>query len=223
MLVRMDRLRIAPQGRYAVLAAVLITVIVSLLVTWYWTVPLWLALAGLLYIFRDPGRTTPALPLGVVSPADGRVISVSTAHDPYIQRQALLIRVQMTYLGSYIIRSPIEGKVTDQWYEVAPAAQRDGAVDGAAHAEGQARRCRAIWIKTDEGDDVTLVIHRRCPFCQPQFYSATGERVGHGHRCGFLFGGGMIDLFVPDNTRLDCSAGDRVLAGSDIMATLVHK
>lgn len=211
-----------------VLVLLLVAVAVALVAGLSWSVPVWLVAAVAAYMLRDPPRVTTSAPLALVSPVDGRVLSVGASTDPFLHREALLIRMRMNRWGAFVIRSPIEGKVFEQWFVSGVAQSLKGggkAADGTGKRAGiKAAGRRAAWIKTDEGDDVTLVIQRMCWFCRPRLQIATGERVGHGQRCGFLLGGGaLVDLFVPATARLDCSAGDRVLAGSAIISTLVHK
>lgn len=221
MAIETEQMRIAPQGRPIVLVIAVAAVIAAMTAGLWWSVPVWLALLLAAYMLRDPVRTTTSAPLALVSPVDGRVYSVGAAIDPYLHRDAYLIRMRMNLRGAYVIRSPIEGKVYDQWFAAAGAAAAPAAD---RPADTGAERRRAVWIKTDEGDDVTLVMHPGCRLCRPRFRAATGERVGHGQRCGFLLGGGaLVDVYVPPTSRLDCSAGDSVLAGSTIISTLVHK
>jgi phosphatidylserine decarboxylase len=227
MAIKTEYVRVAPQGRLIVALAVVAAFVVAVVAGAAWSIPLWLLALGLLYALRDPVRVTPSVPMAVVSPVDGRIISVGATTDYYVQRQAYRIRMRMSRRGAYVIRSPMEGKVVEQWF----TAQTGAGAKEAAHpadqgksGSKQAPRCRCAWIRTDEDDDITLAIYPRCLFCSPHFDFAAGGRVGHGQRCGFLLGGGVIvDVFVPATSRLDCSAGDRVMAGSDIIATLIHK
>jgi phosphatidylserine decarboxylase len=50
-----------------------------------------------------------------------------------------------------------------------------------------------------------------------------GERVGQGQRCGYLHLGGLIELYLPHNARVLARINDRVRAGQDVVAQLVHK
>ena len=50
--------------------------------------------------FRDPERTIPAEPLGVVSPVDGVVTLVEEADDPALNRRALRIRLRVAFFGA---------------------------------------------------------------------------------------------------------------------------
>ncbi|MCH9049220.1 MAG: hypothetical protein IH836_09870, partial [Proteobacteria bacterium] len=75
-----------------------------------------------LFLLRDPQRTIPSLPLAILSPVEGRVIQIDEVDDPWlsqqgINRQAKRIRIKMSSLDVYSLRSPVEGKVMEQWAE----------------------------------------------------------------------------------------------------------
>ena len=55
----------------------------------------WLALAFVVQFFRDPARPIPSETDAVLCPADGRIVKVEKARDPYADRDALLISVFM--------------------------------------------------------------------------------------------------------------------------------
>ena len=158
-----------------------------------------------LYLFRDPERVIPALPLAVVSPVDGEVIAVDAVEDPYLQRASTLITLRMNPSGVYITRSPTEGKVLQP-----PNMANNGQAPF------------GVWLQTDEGDDVVMVVGRGRLHSNPRCYIRFGERIGQGMRCGFVPLGGRVDVYVPQNSRVSVTAGDRVQGGSDVLATLVH-
>ena len=73
----------------AVAAALIAT---QLLGGWSW--PLWIIAVFVLQFFRDPPRTIPQDANAVLSPADGRIVVVEKAHDPYANRESLKISPQ---------------------------------------------------------------------------------------------------------------------------------
>ena len=77
---------------------------------------LWLLVGLIIFIFRDPERDIPSIPLAVVSPADGRIVTINTVHDPYLERQSIQVSVQMNAYGVFTTRSPVEGKVKEPPY-----------------------------------------------------------------------------------------------------------
>lgn len=158
---------------------------------------------------RDPVRLIPSLPLAVVSPAHGRIISIKNVDDPWVPRNATRIRIHMSFFDIYSLRSPIEGKVMDQW-PLRPNAEFPD-------------RKFVFWVKTDEDDDVVTVIHLNIlTAVNFSFHSHSGERVGQGQRCGFLKMGGLVDVFVPENCKINIEPGQYVKSGADILAHLVH-
>ena len=193
-------------GWLPLLVSVALAFLVTHFLGWGWSVPLWLLTLLIVYLYRDPEREIPSSPLAVVSPADGVVRSVETVHDPYLDRDAILISIDMSRGGVYSTRSPVEGKILE------PRNAGDGG-----------DRPHGVWLKTDENDDMVVVMHRGPLGNLPQCFVRIGERVGQGQRCGYIQMGGQVDVYVPANSRVQVEPGSRVHAGSDVIATLVHK
>jgi phosphatidylserine decarboxylase len=168
-----------------------------------------------LFLLRDPQRTIPSLPLAIVSPVEGQVIEIDEIDDPWtrkqgLNRQARRTRLKMSSLGVYSFRSPVEGKVMEQWSEKCDAEN------------GQ--RKFAFWIRTDEGDDVVTVFRlRTCAAICFRIYIQSGERLGQGQRCGFLYFGGTVDVFIPASSKLEVEAGQAITSGEDILAHIIHE
>ena len=81
---------IAREGWSFLAIAVLAAAIASWLGGW-WSAPFWLAALFVLQFFRDPPRQAPGDARTVVSPADGRIVSVGQARDPYLDRDAIKV------------------------------------------------------------------------------------------------------------------------------------
>jgi phosphatidylserine decarboxylase len=165
---------------------------------------------ALSYLFRDPQRRVPAVPLGIVSPCEGTVLSTGAAPDPWLERDALRIRLRMSWLDPYSLFSPTEGKVMKHWCKGADA-ERSWFRWGTRHT---------VWLQTDEGDDVVLSVAVTHSLGKLRFYFNPGERIGQGQRCGFLFFGGRAELFLPRTTFAECEAGQDVAAANEILAKL---
>lgn len=168
-----------------------------------------LALAGALaYCYREPPRRVSSDPLGVVSPVDGRVVGIARGCDRYLGREAQRVVLRMNGLGSYAVRSPIEGRIMQQWLP----------------GEVQERKGNyAQWIQTDEGEDVALVAQgRHWLIFRPRCYSAAGQRIGQGQRCGFIHFGTLVEVSLPADSRIMVHEGGEVRAGVDVLARLVH-
>jgi phosphatidylserine decarboxylase len=207
---------IAREGWPFIAAALLAASAVSWLAGWAWSAPLWLVVAFMLQFFRDPAREPPAGPNLVISPADGRIVSVERAHDPYLKRDSLRLSVFMNVFDVHSNRSPVDGAVRDVWYSC-------GAFLNAALAKASERNERnALWIRTEAGVDVTCVqvaglIARRI-LC----YTRPGEALRRGQRFGFIRFGSRVDVYLPTSARPRARVGDKVRGGSSVLAELLE-
>jgi phosphatidylserine decarboxylase len=196
---------IAREGLAPLLAVILAAVMVMHFIGTLPSLVFWALGLLVIVLFRDPERDIPSQPLAVVSPADGRVVSIRNGDDPYLQRQSIRVTVQMHPYGVFTTRSPIEGKVLE------PPNYPD-----------DARKPHGVWLQTDEGDDIVMVMTRGRLNSEPRCYIRFGERTGQGKRCGFVHLGGRVDIYLPANSRMVVAEGDVVRSGSDPIATLVH-
>jgi phosphatidylserine decarboxylase len=173
-----------------------------------WSIPVWLACLALVFLFRDPEREVSSIPLAVVSPADGVIAAVETVSDPYLDRKATHVVIDMNHWGVFSTRSPVEGKIMDL---------KD------CPAEGEQLRPHGVWIKTDENDDLIVAMYRGPMNSVPRCNIRIGDKIGQGQRCGFIRFGGRVDLYLPENSRLAVDSGSHLKAGTSVVATLVHK
>ncbi len=160
----------------------------------------WLVLA---MIFHDPEREIPSAPLGIVSPVDGRIESVERGYDEVLKREAVIITIRVSPLGSYAVRSPTEGVVC------APPARWKGRPTS--------------WIRTDEGDCVLLACTAGALGGTPPMRYAYGSRVGQGQRCSQRRLARRFELVLPADVRVEVEPGQRVRSGSDLLASLTRK
>lgn len=166
------------------------------------------ALAGLYLVFRDPHRAIPAAPLGVVSPVDGSVVSVDVAERGVLQGRAHRIVIRIDSLGTYSARCPVEGKVMD--------------LGAAADERGGHYPTNALWVRTDEGDDVVLHFRGYRFGIPPTSMAGYGERLGQGARCASLRLTRFAEVHLPMASKVLVEPGQVLRAGSDLIARLPH-
>jgi len=170
----------------------------------------------LLFLFRDPLRKIPASPLGIVAPMDSTVVAITPVVDPYLDTETLRIQLKGHAWGVFAVRSPMEGKVNKQWFDVTGNDVETG--ESIPTVAGHF----AQWTQSDEGDNVIMALRPRFYKRPLQCVVQGGERIGQGQRCGFIPFGANIDVYVPANCRMDVAVGDVVVGGSSIIATLVR-
>ncbi len=205
---------IAREGWLFVGLSVAAAVALSLAGWWLAAFPVWLLAIFIVQFFRDPPRVAPSQPDAVLSPADGRVVLVEKARDPYLDRDALKISVFMNVFNVHSNRSPVDGVIRNRWYHA-------GTFLNAALAKSSLENERnALHIVTANGGDVTCVqiaglIARRI-LC----YVGTGDTLARGQRYGFIRFGSRVDIYLPANAKPRVAVGDKAQATTTIIAEI---
>lgn len=178
----------------------------------------WLTLLGLLgagffaHFFRDPERTVPQDPDVIVSPADGKVVLVDEVReDKFLGRTAKRVGIFMNVFDVHVNRSPLAGTVVTSSHQAGgyKAAQRQAA---------EANEQQATLLEGEEGQRVLVVqiagllARRIISYVQP------GQKLAKGQRLGMICFGSRVDVYLPPEAELLVKAGDRVQAGSSILA-----
>ena len=162
----------------------------------------------LFLIFRDPRRRIPAVPLGVVSPVDGRVVAVDLVDKDVLQGEAHRIVIRINSLGTYTARCPVEGKVLD--------------LKSVGSERGMEYRTNALCVQTDEGDEVVLQFRGYRFGFAPKSFVRFGERVGQGSRCAYLRLARFAEVYVSIDSKILVEEGQKVTAGRDLLGKLPH-
>jgi len=161
---------------------------------WYALIPASLIVL-LFLIFRDPHRSAPSIALGVFSPVDGRVVSVDQIERGETGEAALRVIIGIDSLGTYTARSPVEGTIRDL---------------------GK----KALWLQTDEGEDVVLKFSGYRLGLAPRAFAKFGERLGQGQRCAYLRLTRTAEVQIPVNGKVLVEPGDTLVAGTDILGNV---
>jgi len=203
---------IAREGWTFLALSVVVALILSFAGWWVFAALAWLVVLFIAQFFRDPPRTVPRDPGAVLSPADGKVVTVERARDPYLDRDALKISVFMNVFNVHSNRSPVDGVVADAWYHAGSFV--NAALDKASLENER----NALHIRTPAGRDVTCVqiaglIARRI-LC----YVKPGETLARGQRYGFIRFGSRVDVYVAPDARPKVAIGDTVFATETVLA-----
>ena len=205
---------LAREGRWHIALAAGTAMAVHYFAGSVWAAPFWIVLVFILQFFRDPPRQVPDAPDAVICPADGKVIALGEVEDPYLKRPSQRVSVFMNVFNVHSNRSPVAGKIMERWY-------RQGKFVNAALDKASLDNERnALWIRTDQGQDVVVVqvaglIARRI-LC----YVQPGERIARGERYGFIRFGSRVDVYLPLQARFEVSLGDSVKGAADVIARL---
>jgi len=168
-----------------------------------------LAFAG---FFRDPDRIAPELPGAVLAPADGRVMVIAEALDPWVG-PAVRMSIFLSPLDVHVNRAPVGGLVKNVEYVAGRflAAYRP-------EASEQNERC-AVSLDGDRArvtvTQISGVLARRI-VCRAR----PGDTLRAGERYGLIRFGSRTDLVLPRGTDLRVRVGDRVRGGESVMGVL---
>jgi len=205
---------IAREGWPFIGISLALALIINAAAGWLWALPFWLALLFVLQFFRDPARPIPGDAKSVLSPADGRIVAIEPARDPWLERDTLKVSVFMNVFNVHSNRSPIDGEVKQRWYHPGKFVNAD--LDKASLENER----NALWLRTVAGHDITCVqvaglIARRI-LC----YVEAGAMLARGQRFGFIRFGSRVDIYLPPGTRIKVTLGDKVSASATILAEL---
>jgi phosphatidylserine decarboxylase len=179
-----------------------------------WSLPLWLVFVFCVQFFRDPARVVAGGPRSVVAPADGRVVVVEEADDPWLNRRALKVSIFMNVFNVHSNRSPVACTVRQKWYR--PGTFLNASLDKASLEN---ERC-ALHLVTAEGRDITCVQVAGLIARRILNYVDAGSTLAAGQRYGFIRFGSRVDLYLPLDAQVKAVIGERVSASFSVLAEL---
>ena len=204
-----------PDGFKFVLAGVGAAVLLFLLwVPGGWIaalVTLWLA-----YFFRDPWRVTPTRHGLLIGPADGTLMSISTAAPPQeiVMDEAALTRIGifLNIFDVHVIRAPLGGRVAAVRYT-------KGRFLNASRDEASRHNERlAIRIAPTEGPEIAFVLVAGLLARRIVCDLRGGQEVVTGQRIGIIRFGSRVDVYCPEAYVPMVIAGQRMVGGETILA-----
>ena len=187
----------------------------AVLVGWL-TTPVWavipILLAGFfLWFFRDPDRVIPSESGAVVSPADGKVTSVTTVKMNGETFKS--ISIFLNVFNVHVNRSPVAGVIRGARYQAGKflnamnPASAEHNEQNTVTIEGEGQR---VIFKQIAG-----LLARRIVFTKK-----IGDTVRRGERVGLIKFGSRTDVLLAVSAEVAVKVGDHVKGGSSILAFL---
>lgn len=181
----------------------------------------WAAYTGLAFttfvlcFFRDPERFTPEKENAVVSPADGKVLSIEKLEDnTYLKAEAYKICIFMNVFNVHVNRAPCGGKVEKVLHTPGKFYSADSDKGGLLN-----EKCATI-IQSDHGARVAfvqiagLIARRIINWLEPQ------DIVTKGTRFGLIRFGSRVDVYLPADSAVAVEKGQKIRAGETIIGYL---
>jgi len=180
----------------------------------YWAIiPLALALF-MAFFFRNPNREINMDKSVIVSPADGRVMSITEVDDEFVGEPAQKVTIFLSVLDVHVNRSPIHGEIKFQEYFV---GRFKAAYKTIATFENERH---AIGIENDEMKVVVIqiagLIARRIVS-----WVTLGNSLEKGQLYGLIKFGSCTELIVPKRVDILVKAGQHIKGGETIIGRIV--
>jgi phosphatidylserine decarboxylase len=208
-----NRLPVAREGIPFIIIGTGLTSIFLILNWKFLASPLAVLTLLIIYFFRDPDRTLINEKRAVLTPADGKVISIEKLNnsDNLLKAPAIKISIFMSIFNAHINRIPIRGKIAQLSYHPGKffSANRDKASLYNEH--------NIVILETDQRKKIVLIqiaglIARRI-VC----WVKKGDLVETGQRFGLIRFGSRLEVYLPSDTTLMVKKGEKVKAGQTII------
>jgi phosphatidylserine decarboxylase len=201
-------LRIIPDGIYYACGLTLVGLAFGYWLNPWAGVPFYIFAVFCLYFFRDPERVPPSGDV-IVAPADGKVAAVREI-SPGETRVSIFLNI----FDVHVNRTPIPGKITEVVYQ-------KGKFINASHEAASLENEQNTLVVEGAGTRVVCrqiagLIARRI-IC----YKRAGDRVAAAERIGYIRFGSRVDVFFGPEWRASVKVGDRVRAGTSVLASPV--
>lgn len=166
-----------------------------------------------LQFFRNPKRVAPIDDDVLVAPVDGKVVVIEEVEEPeYFKGKRLQVSIFMSPINVHVTRYAMSGEVKYSKYH-------PGKYLVAWHpkASTENERTTVVVNNTSFGD----VLYRQIAGALAKRivnYAKQGDKVVQGTDAGFIKFGSRVDLFLPLDTKLKVSLGDKVKGGIQAIA-----
>lgn len=164
-----------------------------------------------IYFFRDPERKTPQQENAIISPADGKVLSISKVEENrFLKSSAWKVSIFMSPLNVHVNRIPVTGKVSYLNYI-------KGEYMMAFYEKADERNERnEIGIDSKYGKTLFVQI---AGFIARRIECALHmeQDVKAGERFGMIKFGSRLDVYVSSEWDLKVKTGDNVFSGESIL------
>ena len=211
-----NKLPVAWEGIPFIITGIILTSI-SLVLRWnLFAIPLAAITLLTIYFFRDPERKHEDIEKALITPADGKILSIARLDkgDSHFESEAIKISIFMSIFDAHINRVPINGKIDHISYHPGKffSANRDKASQYNEH--------NLITLETKNKERITVVqiaglIARRI-VC----WIKEGDYVDTGQRFGLIRFGSRIEIYLPPESRILVKKGDKVKAGQTVLGYL---
>ena len=155
-----------------------------------------------LWFFRNPKRKTPEIPNSIISSADGRVCLIDKASPP----------AEIEMGSDEMLRICVFMNVFKEGHFF------NASLDKASEKNERS----SIVVENQKGTEIVVVQIAGLIARRILGFVSTNQSIDQGERYGLIRFGSRVDIYLPLNSNINCSVGDRVIAGETLLATLAE-
>ncbi len=179
-----------------------------------------LVIGGLIvWFFRDPTRRIPTDPAALVSPADGKIVTIEhIPHDDFVGGPAVLIGIFLSIFNVHVNRAPFAARVVGLTYKPGKylnALKPESARENErleVRLQSTQRPALRFRVRQISGAIARRIVCRVRP----------GDELAKGEQFGMIKLGSRTELVLPDVEGLEIrvKVGQSVQAGASVLARL---
>lgn len=181
-------------------------------ISWIPAVVMCALLCLVVWFFRDPERTAPYNDGEFYSPADGKVVEISTATHAYMGT-CQKVGIFMNVFSVHVNRAPCTGKVDYVEYvpgkKIAAFAPKAAEINERNYLGMSTQWGRVMMVQ------IAGLVARRI-VCRVN----RGDVLEAGQRYGMIKLGSRVDLYVPPDMKISVKLGDNVRAGETMIGVI---
>lgn len=207
---------IVKEGYIYIAVLAFITVSSVLTIGPYWSICPAVLLAFVTFFFRNPNRAVPYDDVLVLSPADGKVMSVcEVVDDLFLNEPGIKVTIFLSVFDVHVNRSPIAGEIKFQQYTCGrfrPAYKESAGFENERHSIGLENNVMRVLVTQVAG-----ILARRIVS-----WVTLGSSLGQGERYGMIKFGSCTEVIMPKSVEILVKKGDKVKGGETILGRLVR-
>lgn len=205
-------MRIAPEGWPFIIVAWLMA-LAPALAEWWITFAVMVVIAvWVVAFFRDPVRNGPRGAGLMISPADGKVVSIIPMDEPdVLGGPAIRISIFMNVFNVHVNRYPADGEVIFRRHR--PGKFFNAATEKAALENEQSD----VGLRTERG---LMLVRQIAGLVARRIITdhAVGAQARQGERMGLIRFGSRVDVFIPAGTPVRVQVDEQVRVGQTVLA-----
>lgn len=205
---------IVKEGYIFIVILAIITVIIYVTVDPYWSIIPAVLMVFITFFFRNPKRSIPNDDNLILSPADGKVMSVCEVYDDqFLNQVGVKVTIFLSVFDVHVNRSPIAGEIKFQQYTCGrfrPAYKETVGCENERHSIGL------------ENDHMRVLVTQIAGILARRIVSwvTLGSILQKGERYGMIKFASCTEIIVPKTVEIVVKKGDKVKGGETVIGRL---